>query len=452
MVTETKPRTTIQIVLPVPHARQLEFIVSRAKRKIIRAGRRGGKTVGAAILGVEAFVAGKRVLYAAPTSEQVGKFWFEIKLALSPLITAGLFRQNESENYIERPDTENRIKCKTAWNADTLRGDFADLLLLDEWQLMDEDTWEVVGVPMLLDRNGDAVFVYTPPSLRSAGVSKAHDPRHAAKMFKTALADTSGRWAAFHFTSHDNPYISQKALSELIQDMSKTSYRQEILAEDDEIQLSWLVYKAFNETLCRIKRFEIPLNWPVYSGHDFGTANPAALFFAQVRLPLPPGAPAYMRLNDLVCFKEYLPRGMGAPQHVNAFKDICSRWLMANPRWRTEKSIGGNVTTEEQTRQLYGMHGWPIQAPTITHINAQIDRVVGLMELNKVYCFEDNLHWLDELMNCLWEPDKEGKPTNKVKDEAKYHLSACCRYILSSFMPETVISQKTITKSAGYSF
>ena len=176
----------------------------------------------------------------------------------------------------------------------------------------------------------------------------------------------------------------------------------------------------------------------MYSGHDFGAANPAGLFFAQVKLPLPPGAPPYMRLNDLVCFKEYLPGGMGAPQHVNAFKEICGQWLADNKDWHPAKSVGGNVTTEEQTRQLYGMHGWPIQAPAITHVSAQIDRVVGLMELNKIYCFEENYNWLEELMNCLWELDRDGKPTNKVKDDNRWHLCSCARTLLSSFVPETV--------------
>jgi len=429
----------VKVTLPEPHTKQREVISSKAKKKVLRAGRRFGKTVVAAIMGVEAFCIGRRVLYAAPTAEQVGKFWYEVKKALQPLIDTKVYKLNESENYIERVGTQNRIKAKTAWNANTLRGDFADLLILDEYQLMDEDTWGVVGVPMLLDNNGDAVFIYTPPSLRSAGVSKARDPRHAAKMFKMAQADTSGKWQAFHYTSHDNPFISKDALSDLISapDMSRQSYRQEILAEDDEIQLSWLVYKAFNETICKIKRFEIPKNWLVYSGHDFGTANPAGLFFARVQLPLPPGSPPYMRLNDLVCFKEYLPGGMSAPSHVNAFRDITRGYYVA-------QSVGGNVTTEEQTRQLYAMHGWPISPPLITRVNAQIDRVVGLMELNKIYIFDDCINYLEELMNCLWTPDNEGRPTNKVKDEERYHLSACARYILSSFIPETVRPQEEL--------
>ena len=269
------------IKLRTAHPKQQQFIDSIVKRIIIRAGRRGGKTVGAAIKAVKAFLAHKRVLYTAPTSEQTDKFWYEISRSLEEGIQAGRLYKNENEKYIEIPGTENRIKAKTAWSANTLRGDYADLLIFDEYQLTDEDAWEVVGMPMLLDNNGDAIFIYTPPSLRSAGVSKAKDPRHAAKMFKKAEADTTGRWQPFHFTSHDNPFISEKALQDIIIDMSRESYRKEILAEDDDLQTNLLVYGAFNELVCKINPFNLPVKWPRYSGHDFGGANPAALFFAQ---------------------------------------------------------------------------------------------------------------------------------------------------------------------------
>ncbi len=218
--------------LPEPHAKQEEFINSVAKRKIIRAGRRGGKTVGISIYAVKRFMDGRRLLYAAPTAEQVGRFWTTVTRALAEPIEAGVFRKNETEHIIELPGTEQRIRAKTAWNADTLRGDYADDLIFDEWQLIDEDAWDVVGAPMLLDNNGDATFIYTPPSLHSRSVSKARDPQHAAKMFEMAKRDTTGRWAAFHFTSMDNPYISQSALGEITKDMTNLSYRMEILAED----------------------------------------------------------------------------------------------------------------------------------------------------------------------------------------------------------------------------
>ena len=97
---------------------------------------------------------------------------------------------------------------------------------------MNEDAWGVVGAPMLLDTNGDCTFVYTPPSFRTASVTKAHDPRHAAKLYQMAAQDTTGRWEAFTFTSHDNPYLSRQALEDITGDMTQLAYRQEILAED----------------------------------------------------------------------------------------------------------------------------------------------------------------------------------------------------------------------------
>jgi hypothetical protein len=232
MRTEKKVRE-VTVRLPKAHFMQQAFISSKAKRKVIRAGRRGGKTVGVAILAVYAFLAGRRVLYAAPTIEQVARFWTEVTRAMAEPIAAGALRKNETEHLIERRGTEARIRAKTAWNSDSLRGDYADLLILDEWQLMDEAAWEEVGAPMLLDNNGDAVFIYTPPSLRSRSVSKAHDPQHAAKLFKKAQALSSGdRWVTFTFSSFDNPHISREALDDIIQDMTAVAYRQEIMAED----------------------------------------------------------------------------------------------------------------------------------------------------------------------------------------------------------------------------
>ncbi len=416
--------TEVIVHLRTPHAHQALFLASPAKRRIIRAGRRGGKTVGMAIQAVQAFLAGKRVLYAAPTGEQTDRFWFEINRALDAPIQAGIYKRNETERYIERPGTQNRIKAKTSWNANTLRGDYADLLILDEWQLMAEDTWEDVGAPMLMDNNGDAVFIYTPPSLRSTGVSKAHDPRHASKMFAAALADPT-RWAAFHFTSHDNPYLSTDGLNEIVKDMSPDSYRKEILAEDAEIELSWLVYGRFDHATCRVPRFPLPDAWPRYVGHDFGQANPAALFVAQ--------DPA---TGYFYAYQEYLPGpGRSTAQHVETF-------TTASKGLNIIKRIGGNQTTEDEIRQGYGAHGWPIQAPRITQPKAQIDKVLGLMALNKLFVFSDLTHYLEELNNCMWVLDESNRPTDKIKDEARYHLCACARYLLSDFTPETTFDGK----------
>lgn len=212
--------TALTIHLPRPHGKQQEFRASKAKRKVIVAGRRGGKTTGCALIAVEALLAGRRVLEAAPTQDQIEAFWEACKRSLAEPIAAGLIYKNESKHLLEMAQTGGRIRAKTAWNADTLRGDHADLLILDEYSLMDPDAWGLVGAPMLLDNDGDAVFIFTPQRRN-----------HAYHHYLRAKNDDSGRWAAWHFTSYDNPHLSAEALTEITRDMTNEEYRQEILAE-----------------------------------------------------------------------------------------------------------------------------------------------------------------------------------------------------------------------------
>jgi len=183
-------------------------------------------------MAVQALIHQQRVLYASPTTEQIEAFWTEVKRCLTPMIDAERIKKHENRHQVIYG--AGRIRGKTAWDADTLRGDHADLLILDEFQLMKEDTWQRVGAPMMLDSDGTAVFCFTPPSKLSASRSKARDPRHANRLYQKASEDETGRWAAFHFSSMQNPYISKVALEEISADMTSVAYRQEILAEDVE--------------------------------------------------------------------------------------------------------------------------------------------------------------------------------------------------------------------------
>jgi len=209
----------LTVRLPEPHEKQHAFMRSHAKRKVIVAGRRGGKTTAAAILATEGLLNGRRVLEAAPTADQTTAFWSACKKYIQPLVTMGLVTKNETDRTLEIPG-HGRIRCKTAWDADSLRGDYADLLILDEYSIMKPDAWDEVGAPMLLDNDGDAVFIFTPKRKNHAFTAWAH-----------AKGDDTGRWAAWEFTSFDNPYLSRQALDEITADMSEDAYKQEILAQ-----------------------------------------------------------------------------------------------------------------------------------------------------------------------------------------------------------------------------
>src|SRR5438477_383418 len=99
-----------RIRTPEGHKGQMALYSTQRKRVIIRAGRRGGKTTGAAMKAVLAFLAGKRVLYAAPTLDQVQKFWKEVKRSLDEPLVHGVYRKNETEKVVEEVGTESRIR------------------------------------------------------------------------------------------------------------------------------------------------------------------------------------------------------------------------------------------------------------------------------------------------------------------------------------------------------
>lgn len=427
MVVQAVQECHVRLRVPEPH--QAAFIDSPAKRKVVRGGRRGGKTTGAAIDAVQDFLAGKRVIYGVPVGTQLNTFWGEVKYSLAEPIAAGHYKCNETEHFIEKPGTENAIIAKTVWNADTLRGTWGDKLILDEYQLMNESVWLDVGAPMMVDRNGAAIFIYTPPSLRSSGISKALDPLHAAKMFKRARGEEQAalqegrvsRWAAFHFATFANlPNLSQVALSDLTRDMSAESYRREIEAEDDDLNPAQLIYRAFQETSQVVPPFEVPKAWPRYVGHDFGSANPAALFFAH--------DPA---TGYFYAYQEYLPGvGRSTYQHVLEFKRLTEGATVL-------KRVGGSHQ-EDEIRQGYTAQGWPIQEPKILNVAARIDRVRAVMEKNCFFVFNTLGDLLHELRTYLWETDADGRVTDRIRNKSAYHLCDAMAYLLSDFTPETV--------------
>ena len=94
MKKEKRTAVKTEVHLPKPHPKQNSFIVSTAKRKVIRSGRRSGKTVVVAILAVLEFLKGGRPLYGTPTQEQVDRFWITCKRALAGPIDAGMFVKN----------------------------------------------------------------------------------------------------------------------------------------------------------------------------------------------------------------------------------------------------------------------------------------------------------------------------------------------------------------------
>jgi len=222
-VIDTSVRTAsdLYVVLPVPHDKQAEIERSTAKRKVVVTGRRFGKTVLAARMAVLAMMSGRRVLYAAPTADQTEAFWEAVTSYLAQIVDAGMVYKNETKmQLIGRVAGVGRIRAKTAWDADGLRGDHADLLILDEYAFMKPSAWSKVGAPMLADNDGDAVF-FTTPNRRN----------HAYVAYMRGQQDEAGRWKSWTAPSTANPHLSAEVLAELATDMTEDDALQELGAK-----------------------------------------------------------------------------------------------------------------------------------------------------------------------------------------------------------------------------
>jgi hypothetical protein len=214
----------ILATLPEPHQKQRIIEQSRAKRKIVNAGRRAGKTTLAARVAIIKMCEAKRVLLASTTQDQADAFWEKCKVWLKPFLDSGELEKNEQRRIIRMPTTGGQIKVKTASDADTLRGDYADFLVLDECAMLAPDAWGKVAAPMLMDNDGDAWFLSTP---RRQNWFYYLYLRAEKEMLEYGDA---ARWAKFHFTSYDNPHLSEEALAEVMEDLNEEDYQQEILA------------------------------------------------------------------------------------------------------------------------------------------------------------------------------------------------------------------------------
>lgn len=222
------------------------------------------------------------------------------------------------------------------------------------------------------------------------------------------------RGEVFHASSFDNKALPQDYLQRL-SEFEGTYYDRYVLGEWKGLE--GLVYAGFSEA-CIIPRFEIDKSWLVYSGHDFGSANPAAMFYA--------GNPG---TGEFFAFAEYLPGATGRSiyDHVQEFKRICEGRNVV-------KRAGGNHTTEGEIRQGYTAQGWPIVEPVHSQSPMyQIQKVQSLHRNNKIFVFSDLKEYKREKYSFAYEK-KDGVLTDKIAHAERFHLMAC---LIGGTMVET---------------
>jgi hypothetical protein len=208
-----------RLTLPRPHPAQAAILRSPARFRVVACGRRFGKTTAGQLAIVQAALAGGVCWWLSPTYPMADQVWRDLKRLCAPL------QPQISESDRRLALATGSIAIRSAFYADRLRGAGLDLAVLDEAAFMAADVWPEVVRPMLLDRGGSALFLSSPN-----GRNWFWD------VFQMGQNRAVPDWAAFHFTSFDNPRLPRADLETLRQQTPERIWRVEYLAEfvDDD--------------------------------------------------------------------------------------------------------------------------------------------------------------------------------------------------------------------------
>ena len=405
MVTATRPK--VEVVWEPINAPQAGFVASAASRLLFSGAFGAGKTIALCAKGLK---------HSMDYPKNYGFLGRKVRATLGQT-TLKTFMERVCPRELIADYNKSEGLVTLVNGSQILFGGLDDPLKLGSlelgWAGIDEaietieDDWRMVEGRLRLPGVPHQIFAATNPGPPSHYLYRMFFQEHKGEVFQAS--------------SFDNPSLPE-------------DYRQRLrefegVYKDRYVLGLWkglegLVYSAFNDNVCLLPRFEVDKSWLVYCGHDFGLANPAALFYAES-----PGT------GDFYAFAEYLPGAkMSIYDHVQAFKEIAKGRNVV-------KRVGGNHQ-EDEIRQGYTAQGWPIAEPKYSQDRAyQIKKVQALHRLNKIYIFSDLTNYVREKFSFVYKKD-----TDLIDNEASFHCMAAERYLLSDFTPETVVGGRPISK------
>jgi len=238
------------------HSKQMIVYTSKARFKVVVAGRRFGKSILSKTLMIKyATRPRSKVWYVAPTYRMAKQIMWQDLLDSLP---KNWVRRTNETNLIIWLVNGSVIELKGADNPDTLRGVGLNFLVLDEFQDMTEETWTKVLRPTLADKGGHALFIGSPK-----GYNHFYD---IYKMGQDASRVDSNEWRSWQFPTIASPFIPRKEIEAARRDMDEKSFNQEFLASFE--QMAGKVYYPFDKNI-HVRRSPFNPDFPIWIGQDF---------------------------------------------------------------------------------------------------------------------------------------------------------------------------------------
>lgn len=245
------------------HPKQMEVYKSKARFRVVVAGRRWGKTALSRVLIItHARVKKRKIWYVAPTYKMAKNImWLDLMDAIPK---KWIRKVNETTLSITLING-TRIELKGADKPDSLRGVGVDFLVLDEFQDMTEETWTKVLRPTLADRRGLAIFIGTP---------KAYN--YLYDLYKRGQDCEDGQWESWQFPTITSPFIPISEIAAARADMGPKEFAQEFEASFET--MSGRVYYPFDRG-DHTGTYPFNPKLPIWVGMDFNIDPMSTVIF-----------------------------------------------------------------------------------------------------------------------------------------------------------------------------
>lgn len=296
--------STSELILPLPLEHQIPVYEHDARFKVIRAGRRWGKTRIAFIAAnaghgpgwedgnpvYPGLLQGWDVVWLGKDYPQARQIWEEGVEPRYRGLDGVQLNQTERTVKVDGGGTLH-IRSAELKSLQGIRGLGARLkgVIIDEAGWLDFDyAWKNVIRPMLMDNQGWAIIMST----TNAGLDGGKDPETGTpispsgfnRLCNQIAAGDPGRtaadgWAHFYGTAQDNPKIAPSEFQALLREYTEGS-----LALEQEIYAKLLVGGAglaFAEWRddVHIASYDPPPGWRWWAGVDWGYRDPCAITF-----------------------------------------------------------------------------------------------------------------------------------------------------------------------------
>ena len=206
-----------EIILPTLHKGQQEAFWTPGRNKVIRCGRRWGKSVFGGVWVADGAAKGMRCGWFTPDYRIMKEAWREVKSILDPII----LRSSETDKIMETV-TGGIIEFWTLENDLAGRSRKYHRIVLDEIAFAKqnvEQIWEMSIAPTLLDFRGRALALSTPNGDNEENFfwRMCHDPKLG--------------FVEYHAPSWTNPHLPSDEIERLRRDKPPLIFQQEYAAE-----------------------------------------------------------------------------------------------------------------------------------------------------------------------------------------------------------------------------